>query len=143
MFKFEGFSVPVNGDIEIYIGFSANYDAIADYERISGNKVNFGIVAASQAILGTSTPLDENGNAVTFENGAVIKAPVGNEVKYATYELRITGFTTEAHKDAMLLMASYVHVTNSDGETVSVDYLQTKQVKNNEFYFVSYNSFGK
>ncbi len=142
LFKFEGISIPVNGDIEIYIGFSANYDAIADYERISGNTVNFGIVAAAQSIIGANAPLDKNGDAISLENGAVIKAPVGSEIEYATYELRISGFTTEAHKDAMLLMASYVHITDKDGNTVSVDYLQTNQVVNNQFAYISYNSYG-
>jgi hypothetical protein len=139
LFEFKGISIPTNGDIEIYIGFSANYDAIANYERISGNKVNFGIVAAAQSIVGTSAPLDENGDA----SGAIVKAPVNDDTKYAIYELRITGFTAEAHKDAMLLMASYVHITDKDGKTVSVSYLQTKQVVNNQFAYISYNSYGK
>ncbi len=143
LFEFKGISVPTNGDIEIYIGFSANYDAIANYERISGNKVSFGIVAAAKSVLGDNAPLDENGNETELENGVVIKAPVSSTVEYAMYELRITGFTAEAHKDAMLLMASYVHITNSDGKTVSVDYLQSKQVVNNEFLYISYNSYGK
>ena len=139
LFEFKGISVPTNGDIEIYIGFSANYDAIANYEKISGNKVNFGIVAAAQSILGGNAPLDKDGNAV----GTVIKASVSGDTKYAIYELRITGFTTEAHKDIMLLLASYVHITDKNGSTVSVDYLQSKQVVNNKFAYVSYNSYGK
>ena len=143
LFEFKGLSVPINGDIEIYIGFSANYDAIEEYERITGNKVNFGIVAATQALLGNNAPLDKDGNEVKLENGAIIKAPVNNTVKYISYELRITGFTEEAHKDIMLLLASYVHITDKNGSTVSVDYLQSKQVVNNKFFYVSYNSYGK
>ncbi|MBQ4510626.1 MAG: hypothetical protein II984_07875 [Clostridia bacterium] len=143
LFDFKGISVPANGDIEIYIAFSANYDAIEQYEKITGNTVNFGIVAAAQAVLGSNMPLDENGNEVELENGVVIKAPVNNAIKYASYELRINGFTTDAHKDVMLLMASYVHITDIDGNTISVNYLQSKQVVNNGFIFVSYNSYGK
>ncbi|MBR2024990.1 MAG: leucine-rich repeat protein [Clostridia bacterium] len=141
LFTFKGISVPTNGDIEIYIGYSANYDAISQYEKITGNKVNFGIVAAAKSLLGDKSPLDENGNETLLQQGAVIKAPVSNGYAYESYEFIIRGFTTEAHKDALLLMASYVHITDKDGNTVSVNYLQSKQVVDNNFIYISYNSY--
>lgn len=141
LFTFKGISVPTNGDIEIYIGYSANYEAISQYEEVTGNKVNFGIVAAAKSLLGDNLPLDFEGNATVLEQGAVIKAPVSNGYAYESYEFIIRGFTTEAQKDAMLLMASYVHITDKDGITVSVDYLQSKQVVDNDFIYISYNSY--
>ena len=143
LFDFKGISAPTNGKIEIYIGFSTNYDAIAEYERLSGNTVNFGIVAGAKAVIGENAPLDSDGNIINYPYGSAIKAPVDRVSKYASYELRLRGFSTEAHKDALLLMASYVHITDKDGKTVSVNYLQTKQVVDNNFVYISYNSYDK
>lgn len=143
LFDFKGISVPINGDIEIYIGFSADYEAIAQYEKLSGNTVNFGIVAGAKAVLSENAPLDSDGNVINYQSGSAIKAPVDKTSKYALYELRLKGFSTEAHKDAMLLVASYVHITDKDGKTVSVNYLQTKQVVDNNFIYISYNSYYK
>ena len=138
LFAFDGMSVPEDSSrIEIYIGFTTNYKAIEQYEKISGNKVDFGVVAGAKSVLGVNAPLDDSGNAV---NNNIIKASANSEFKFAYYELRLKGFTEE-NKDAELLLASYVHITDSDENTVSVDYLQASQVVNNNFSYVSYNSF--
>lgn len=140
LFSFEGVSVPEDKNrVEIYIGFSTNYDAIEQYEKISGNKIDFGVVAGVKSVLAGECPLDKDGSAIS---NRVIKASAHSASKYAYYELRLTGFT-EAQKDLELLMASYVHITDKDGKTVSVNYLQSNQVVNNDFLYISYNSYGK
>ena len=141
LFTFNGYSVPEDGRIEIYVGFTVNHDAVSKYEELTGNTVDFGIVAGAKKVLGDKAPLDENGNAIILNDGMVIKASARGE--FDSYELRITGFTSEEQKDAYLLMASYVHILDEDGKTVSVDYLQASQVKDNNFVYVSYNSYGQ
>ena len=140
LFSFEGISSPENGRVEIYVLFSADYEAIERYEKLSSNTVDFGIVLGAKDLMGGKAPLDSDGNAITLENGAVIKAPAIAQTKYVSYELRITGFTVE-QADIMLLVASYVHITDKDGETVSVNYLQSSQVVDNNFAYISYNNY--
>ncbi len=139
LFNFDGISTPEDSRIEIYVKFSANYDAIERYEKITGIRIDFGIVAAAKSLLSEKAPLDENGNAITLDVGAVVKVPVRG-MEYDSYEFRIKNMSVE-QTDVMLLIASYVHITDKDGKTVSVNYLQSKQVAGNDFAYISYNSY--
>ena len=142
LFRFDGISSPIDESrIEIYIGFTVNREAIKQYEDITGNKVDFGIVAAAQAVVNNSLPLDLNGNVTTFENGTVIKASANKTGTSDAFELIIKGFTNETDKDISLLLAGYVHITDAENNTVSVNYLQHKQIEGNNFAFVCYNNF--
>ena len=140
LFKFKGYSVPENGEIAVSITFIPNFRAINTYEELTGNKVYYGVVAAAKTSLGENvTPLDDEGNAKVLEKGSIIKAPVVNS-NYAYVELRIKGFTEEAHKDVMLLLAAYIQVFDADDEMLSLNYLQSAQIANNAFTYVSFNS---
>ena len=138
IFNCLGYSAPMNGDLKITVGFSVDFDALEKYETLSGNTVEFGIVAAGKANLGENvSPLDENGVAKELQTGSVINVNISEYQNVSSYEFVLAGYT-ESTADKQVLIASYVKVSN-DEETTIV-YLQQNQVKNNEFNYYSYSS---
>ncbi len=143
LFEFKGFSVPENGEIAVLVTYVPNFNAINLYESLTKNTVSYGVVAASVDNLGENVaPLDENGNIKELDKGAVIKAPI-KSADYAYVHLKIKGFTEEAHKNIMLLMAAYVQILDSENNLMSLNYLQGTQIVNNTFTYVSYSSITK
>ena len=61
-----------------------------------------------------------------------------NKAKTTTLCIRLNN---ETDKDISLLLAGYVHITDAENNTVSVNYLQHKQIEGNNFAFVCYNDF--
>jgi hypothetical protein len=138
LFKFEGFSAPEDGEIKLTVGFTVNNQAIKNYERITGNTVKFGIVAALEKMIGTNTaPL--NGDASAKDN--VIKASINIDV--VSYEFIINGFETDEHKVLKIMLATYVEIYDADGFLLGIEYLQNKKVENNQFVYVSYIDYLK
>ena len=136
LFSYNGISTPINGEIKIAISFFVNFEAIEQYEKISGNTVKFGVTAALEKAIGTNiTPL--NNDASAKEN--VVKAKI--DMRVVSYDFIITGFTEASHKSLKLLLATYIEIYNANNDLTQIVYLQDKQVENNEFSYVSYNDY--
>ncbi|MBR2024570.1 MAG: hypothetical protein IKA02_02035 [Clostridia bacterium] len=134
LFNFLGYSTPEDGSYGIVASFTVNLKVIEQYEKMTGKTVNYGMVAVAKDNLGDKNPLDENGNAVTLEKGAVVKAEVSRD--YCAYDFVLTGMN-ENQADIQFVFATYVTVTK-DGAT-EVLYLQGIQ-KTEKLSRVSYNT---
>ena len=127
-----GYSVSEGGKGGIVIGFTVNYGAIAEYEKITGKTLRYGVFAVSQSKLGDNEIFDENGNA----SSGVVNAEIFNR-EFAAFELKIVGFAND-QKDISLALGAYVTVT--DGEDVEYSYIQSGEpLENDKYCFVSYN----
>ena len=117
IFEFRGYSVnETTGDI--CYGFVINYEALSAYENTSGNNASIGIVFASYELLDGKQPLDENGNAITLDIGAVVTMDL-SEYTYITYEFVLTDITEEI-ADHKFVISAYV---NANGQNT---YFQSK-----------------
>ncbi len=129
LFENKGYSSPVDGRGEIAICFIVNRKAIGDYEEATGKTLEYGVFAAVKANLGS-------GDALSTAD--TIKAEASHIENVFSFELKITGFETDEHKDAKLAIGAYVIATK--GESAEVSYLQVGTPAENESYsFVSYN----
>ena len=138
LFTFVGYSTPEKSDsYGIVVSFTVNLDAVENYEGLTNKTVSYGFVAAAKDNLGANNPLDTNGNTVTLEKGAVVKAEVSRD--YCAYDFVLTGMN-ETQIDTQLVFATYVTVTK-DGET-SVVYLQETQ-KTENLNSISYSTVSK
>ena len=132
LFNSEGYSVPEDSNGEMVIAFYVNMKAIERYESVTNKKVSYGIFAIAQKKLGDGDVLNNDGSAVS----GAIKADVSRE--YASVELRISGFVTEAQKSAKLALGAYVCEKLEENESYS--FVQYGAPKENEKYsFISYN----
>ncbi len=141
LYNFVGYSTPEDGSYGIVASFSVNKKAMELYESKTGKSLSYGIVAGAKSLLGDNNPLDKDGNTVTLEKGSVIKAEITRE--YVSYDFIITGMN-ENQLDAELVIATYVEITEKDGENVtkSVVYLQSTQ-KTENLSVISYNTIPK
>ncbi len=85
--SFKGYSTKIKSNA-ITIGYTFDYDALAEYERVNKKSLEFGFVFAIKAYLGDNAPLDESGNA--FESGKAVKTTV-NANASTTFDFRISG----------------------------------------------------
>lgn len=122
IFECYGYSIATYGEGAITVGFRVDLKALTAYEEMLGYTVSFGIVAAGAENLGGKSPLDENGNAIALENGLVIKAELDRA--NALFDGKVIGLSTESQKSTQLIMCGYAHITDGEGNTVSVSYLQ-------------------
>jgi len=133
LFTCLGYSAPEDGRGGIAIGFTVNNEAIAEYDEISGKTLKYGVFAVLQSRLGDNDIFGKDG---TQAEGSII-AEISS-YKFASFELKITGFETNEHKALKLAMGAYAAVT--DGETTEYSYMQSGEPNENEKYcFVSYN----
>ncbi len=125
LFETKGYSTPENGRGDIVIGFVINYDEIAEYEKSAGVTLTYGAFAVAYDKIGTDSILDSQ-NAITVEI---------EDDKYASFEMRISGFETDAHKEAKLSIGAYVIDSKGD-----VSYLQAAEANEGESYhYITYN----
>lgn len=122
IFECYGYSIATYGEGAITVGFRVDLKALTAYEEMLGYTVSFGIVAVGTENLGGKSPLDENGNAVALEKGLVIKAELDRA--NALFDGKVIGLNTESQKSTQLIMCGYAHITDGEGNTVSVSYLQ-------------------
>ena len=141
LFDFIGFSTPEDGSYGIVASYIVNVKAIEQYEEKTGKSLSYGIVAGAKSLLGDNNPLDKDGNKVTLEKGSAIKAEITRE--YASYDFILKGMN-ENQLDIELVIATYVEITEKDGENVtkSVVYLQSTQ-KTENLSTISYNTIPK
>lgn len=104
IFLFKGYSVSENGAIAA--GFDIDYEAIEAYERLSGLKVDIGIVFAGYENLNGANPLHSNGAPITLNEGKVVKLSLSN-LDYTQYDFVLRDIT-EAIADVSLVISGYV-----------------------------------
>ncbi len=133
LFTCLGYSAPENGRDGIAIGYTVNKEAIEEYTSVTGKTLKYGVFAVLKDRLGDNDIFGEDGTA----SEGVISVEISS-YKFASFELKITGFETEEHMSAKLAMGAYVAVTY--GETTEYSYMQFGTPNENEKYcFISYN----
>ena len=127
LFETSGYSIPESGEGEIAVSFIINYDEIAAFEKATGKSIaKYGAFAIAFDNIG-STDIINNEKAICaeVEKGA-----------YATFEMRISGFETEAHKEAKISFGAYVI-----DEKGAVSYLQPGTPNEGDKYcYTTYNA---
>ena len=125
IFTTKGYSTPENGDGEIAICFDINKIALDDYEIANGDTLKYGIFAILYDNIGESEIIDTD-SAVIAEV----------DKSYVSFELKLCGFETDAHKNAKISFGAYV--INKNGEVV---YLQPGTTNEDEAYcYITYNT---
>ena len=125
IFFTEGYSIPEDGRGGIAICFTVNKEALADYEFYNCDTLQYGAFAVAYNNIG------EN-NILEMEKAVCVDV----DRSYASFEMKLTGFTTEAKKNAEISMGMYVIDKNGN-----VTYLQPNVPSEGEKYaHISYNS---
>ena len=127
-----GYSVFVEGNGGITVGFAVNTKAIAKYEEITGKTLKYGVFATLMDNIGNNSIFNEKGESAQ----GVISAEIV-KIEFAVFELKITGFN-EAQKTTKLALGAYISV--SYDEETEYFYIQDGKPKENEkYHFASYN----
>ena len=137
LFTCLGYSAPENGDDGISIKYTVNSTAIAEYERVTGATLLYGMFATTKEAVGNGDIFDADGNTV---NGAI--ALDVTKSGFTFIALKMVGFDKEDSKEAFFAIGAYV-VTTLEGEK-SYSYLQEGTPLEGEKYaFIKYNDFVK
>jgi hypothetical protein len=128
-----GYSASQYGACGIVISYFVNYDAIEEYENVMECDVEYGVFAVAKSNLGDNQVFDKDGVAaqgvISFKTSSY---------KFVAFELKLTGFETDAQKSTELAMGAYVAVTK--GEATEYSYVQFGTPDEGEGYcFDSYN----
>ena len=126
-----GFSAAEYGDMMSF-NYRVNAEAIAEYEEITGEKVNYGMFTVKKDNIGKNDIFDENGDA---RQGVVAVDITG--CGFGLFNLKIFGFTAE-QKEIDLAMGAFVGASKN-GET-EYSYLQiAPAIEGEKYFFASYN----
>ena len=127
-----GFSASEYDGAQISVNYKVNMQAVKDYEKITGEKVSYGVFAALANTIGDSDIFDENGAS---RNG-VVSADL-TDCGYTLFSLKMTGFNEEQKKTSFA-MGAFVGTTKD--EVTKYSYLQIAAPADGEkYYFASYN----
>ena len=119
----------------ISVNYKINNEAIAEYERITGEVVTYGVFAVLKKNIGENDIINEDGSKA---NG-VIAAEL-NDRQFTLVSLKMVGFTTSEHKAADIVMGAYI--VNKSQSAKSISYVQAGTPNAGEkYYYVSYNEF--
>ena len=128
-----GYSVSENGDNGIVIGYSINREIVTEINAIGGTTVKYGVFAATQANLGDNDVFAENGSVA---NGVLWAYTSTNS--FVMFELKVTGFTTDIQKNAVLAIGAFVELTRDGNKEYS--YVQGGAASDGaKYFFASYN----
>ncbi len=137
LFTCLGYSAPENGDDGISIKYTVNGTAIAEYERVTGATLSYGMFATTKQAVGNGDIFDADGNTV---NGAI--ALDVTKSGFTFIALKMVGFDKENSKEAFFAIGAYA-ITTLEGEK-SYSYLQEGTPLEGEKYaFIKYNDFVK
>ena len=89
------------------MGFDIDYEAKALYEELTGETLEIGVVFAAYDLLLGQQPLDNEGNAITLDDGAVVKFDL-TEYDYTYYDFVITDIV-DSIKDIDLVISAYIN----------------------------------
>ena len=132
LFTNKGFSASEYDGAQISVNYNVNAQAVEGYEKVTGEKLNYGVFAVLADKIGTNDIIDSEGKALA----GVIAADI-TDSGFTFFNLKITGFT-DAQKDISLAMGAYVGTTK-DGAT-NYTYLQVeKPSEGQKYFFTSYN----
>ena len=102
---FKGYSFNEAGSMAV--GFDIDYEAKALYEELTGETLEIGVVFAAYDLLLGNQPLDAQGNAVTLDDGAVVKFDL-TEYDYTYYDFVVTDII-DSIKDIPLVISAYIN----------------------------------
>ena len=108
LIEFKGYSMSETTSA-ICVGYGINLEIVKTYEELTGEKLDYGVLFASETLLDGKLPLDKNGNAVILEVGKVIKASLSKQ-SYNDYEFILNDITEDLY-DYSFVIAAYA-VTN-------------------------------
>ena len=132
LFTCLGYSASEYDGAQISVNYRVNEKAISEYERITGEKVNYGVFAVTKKNIEKNDIFDAEGNALA----GVIAADITG-TGFNLFTLKITGFT-EAQKELPFAMGAFVG-TEKDGAT-EYSYLQiVAPAEGEKYYFATYN----
>ena len=127
-----GFSASEHDGAQFSVNYRVNEKAISEYERITGEKVNYGVFAVTKENIEKNDIFDADGKALA----GVIAADITG-TGFNLFSLKITGFT-EAQKELPFAMGAFVG-TEKDGAT-EYSYLQiAAPAEGEKYYFATYN----
>ncbi len=106
IFTFKGYSFGFVG--QITFGYDIDCEALALYEKITGEKLEIGVVFVAYNKLGGAQPIDANGQASKY----VVKQEL-IESDFTYYNFIITNLK-DSQKDAVLVVSAYIY----DGDDV-------------------------
>jgi len=138
IFECLGYSVSTYGKAGFSIGYKVDFKVLADYEEATGLTINYGIVAVAKNNLGDKTPFDENGNATVLDKGAVLFAKINPSTQY--FDGCLSNFTTDAQKNAEIIICAYATLTDEEGKIVQIQYLQKENSNDGTLSSINYNS---
>ena len=128
-----GYSSPLKNKNQLVISFEINDKELRTYETLMNKTVSFGVFAASKISLQNNDILDKYGIA----SSGVMKTDV-NIKDITSFELRLTGFDTSAHKAALIAVGAVVTV--SDKSNMVYSYIQAgAPVENERYHFISFD----
>ena len=133
LFECMGYSVSETTCGSVVIGYMINLEIASEINAISNTAVKYGVFAVSQAKLGENQIFDENGNTTQ----GVLYAYISN-TSHAAFEIKVTGFTTDAQKSVQLALGAFVELTRDEDKEYY--YVQPGDAAEGEkYYFASYN----
>ena len=133
LFTSSGYSAPEEGAGGITVDYRANLDAIAEYERVTGETISYGLYVATQNTLGDKYIFDENGKLV---DGALAATFLNKQ--YTRVVIKLVGFDTDELKATKFAIGAYVETDSAEGKKIS--YLQSGKIADGYKYaFVSFN----
>ncbi len=131
MFTNLGFSAAQYGDM-MSVNYKVNAQSISEYEKITGEAVNYGVFAVLAEKIGNNDIFDAEGNALT----GVIAADI-TDAGFNLFSLKIMGFS-ETQKETDLAMGAFVGTTKDD--VTEYSYMQIAPASEGEkYFFASYN----
>ena len=130
-----GYSAAEYGDM-MSVNYRVNEKAISEYEKITGEKISYGVFAVTKKNIEKNDIFDAEGNALS----GVIAADITG-AGFNLFSLKITGFT-EAQKELPFAMGAFVGA-EKDG-TTEYSYLQiSAPAEGEKYYFATYNEVAK
>ena len=145
--SFKGYSFNENGSMAV--GYDIDYEAKALYEQVMGEKLDMGVVFAGYDNLGGKTPLDDEGNAITLDDGAVIKYDL-NEYDYTYYDFVVTDINSNIANVPLVISAyfnngsktTYIQDTGAQNSVTGISYNEIKAGLTLSFILLSDGTYG-
>lgn len=140
IFEFLGYSTNSN-NTQFSVGYTINHDMLNQYERLTGNKLAYGVFAAITSKLDGKAPLDESVTAPVIHTELPRTVGKGeNETPLYAFDLIVRGFN-ENYLDLGMSMGAYVITTVTDEETgtetTETVYIQEEQSSIPSSYSIS------
>ena len=133
LFECAGYSVPEEGGGCVVLGYFVNQEIVSEFDSIADITLKYGVYAVSKVRLGDNEIFDENGSVAS----GVLHAYTSNQ-SFSMFEIKVTGFTTDAQKSVQLALGAFVELTRDEDKEYY--YVQPGNVAEGEkYYFASYN----